>query len=65
MVRTLHFHCRGHGFDPWSGNEDPACHTAKKQKHNKYLNAVYYGHYHCSTKVSTMMDGWMDGWIDR
>ena len=20
VVRTLHFHCRGHGFDPWSGN---------------------------------------------
>ena len=20
VVRTLHFHCRGHRFDPWSGN---------------------------------------------
>ena len=20
MVRTLHFHCREHGFDPWQGN---------------------------------------------
>ena len=20
VVRTLHFHCRGQGFDPWSGN---------------------------------------------
>ena len=20
MVKTLHFICRGHGFDPWSGN---------------------------------------------
>ena len=20
VVRTLHFHCRGHGFNPWSGN---------------------------------------------
>ena len=19
MVKTLHFHCRGHRFDPWSG----------------------------------------------
>ena len=19
-VETLHFHCEGHGFDPWSGN---------------------------------------------
>ena len=20
VVKTLRFHCRGHGFDPWSGN---------------------------------------------
>ena len=20
VVRTPRFHCRGHGFDPWSGN---------------------------------------------
>ena len=20
VVRTLHFHCKGHGFNPWSGN---------------------------------------------
>ena len=20
VVRALHFYCRGHGFDPWSGN---------------------------------------------
>ena len=20
VVKTLHFHCRKHGFDPWSGN---------------------------------------------
>ena len=20
VVKTLHFQCRGHGFDPWSGN---------------------------------------------
>ena len=20
VVKTLHFHCRGYGFDPWSGN---------------------------------------------
>ena len=23
LVRTLPFHCRGHGFSPWSGNWDP------------------------------------------
>jgi len=20
VSKTLHFHCKGHGFDPWSGN---------------------------------------------
>ena len=28
-VRTLSFHCRGHRFDPWSGNEDPSCCVAR------------------------------------
>ena len=23
VVKTPCFHCRGHGFDPWSGNSDP------------------------------------------
>ena len=29
MVKTLCFHCRWHGFDPWSGNQDPTCHVAQ------------------------------------
>ena len=32
IARTLCFHCRGHGFEPWSGNSDPASHVAKKKK---------------------------------
>ena len=34
MVKTLRFHCRGHRFDPWSGNCDPTCRAAwpKKKK---------------------------------
>ena len=34
MVMTPHFHYRGPGFNPWSGNKDPANHVvqpAKKQ----------------------------------
>ena len=23
VVKILHFHCIRHGFNPWSGNEDP------------------------------------------
>ena len=25
VVKTLHSQCRAHEFDPWLGNEDPAC----------------------------------------
>ena len=25
VVKTLRFHCRGRGFDPWLGNQDPTC----------------------------------------
>ena len=32
VVRTLCFHCRGHGFDPWSRNLDPACRAAQPKK---------------------------------
>ena len=30
MVQTLRFPCKGHRFDPWWGNLNPTCHTAKK-----------------------------------
>ena len=29
VVRTLSFHCREHRFDPWSGNQDPACQSGE------------------------------------
>ena len=32
MVSTPHFHCLGHGFNPWSGNWDPVCHTPAAAK---------------------------------
>ena len=32
VVSTPRFHCRGHEFDPWSGNQDPTC-SAGWQKH--------------------------------
>ena len=28
LVRTPRSHCRGHRFDPWSGNYDPTCYAA-------------------------------------
>ena len=32
VVKTPCFHCREHGFNPWSGNEDPTCHAAWLKK---------------------------------
>ena len=31
MVKILCLHCRGHGFDLWSENEDAACRMAKNR----------------------------------
>ena len=28
----LRFHCRGHGFNPYSGNKDPTCHVVWSKK---------------------------------
>ena len=39
----LHSQCRGHGFDPWSGNKDPTGHTAWPKK--KKVNYMLYGFY--------------------
>ena len=35
VVRTPCFHCRGHGFHPWSGSEDPTCQLAWPKKEKK------------------------------
>ena len=37
VVRTPCFHCRGPGFDPWSGNEDPtSCAAGQKKKKKEW-----------------------------
>ena len=35
MFKTLCFHCRGHGFDSWSGKFHVSHSTAKKEKQKK------------------------------
>ena len=41
------FHCRGHKFDPWSGNQDPASHLTQQINFKKYkavkMNLMLYG----------------------
>ena len=42
VVKTPHFHGRGRGCDPWSGNQDPTCHvrhpppSCQKRKVSRY-----------------------------
>ena len=36
-VKTLRFHCRGHGFDPWSANQDPECHAVGSKEKRKEI----------------------------
>ena len=35
LFKTLHFQCKRHAFDPWSGNQDPTC-PGDAAKINKY-----------------------------
>ena len=36
MVKTAHFHCRVHGFDPWLGNHDhPTSQVARPKKRRR------------------------------
>ena len=39
VVRTLHIHCRGHGCDPWLGNEDPHMPSVVAEKSKKKKNS--------------------------
>ena len=38
VVKTLCFHCRGHGFDPWSGKFHMPCGATKKLKKRTLIN---------------------------
>ena len=52
LVKSPSFQCRGHGSDPWSGDQDPRCLVAQPKKRstvprmrNSYLGVlpVYVG----------------------
>ena len=34
VVKTPHSHCRRHGFNPWSGNQDPTCCMVRPNRQN-------------------------------
>ena len=45
MVETPRFHCRGHQFDPWSGNSGPAYRVVwpKKSRDVPHLSWLLHG----------------------
>ena len=45
MVKTLRFHCREFGFDPWSGKIPHAALCDQKKKKAYYLKKI--GHHLC------------------
>ena len=50
VVRALHFHCREHRFNPWSGNSDPKCYTVwGKQKDEASI--LYFSPWLCTFDV--------------
>ena len=44
VVKTLCFHCRGCGFDPCSGNQDPTCLVATNKSHHSLPALFLYFH---------------------
>ena len=49
VVETVRFQSRGHGLNPWPGNQDPTCTEPKHQKKKKkketwILSRSYPGH---------------------
>ena len=63
VVRTLHFHCWGPGFDHWSGNWDPTSHAAwpknkaglwfKDESNKKVINSGSKGWVSCQNHIAT------------
>ena len=36
VVKTLHFHCREHGFDPLLENKDPTCMQCSQKRKERW-----------------------------
>ena len=46
VIRTPYFHCRGHRFDPWSGNQEPMNCVAWPKKEKKRRGGVVVSFFH-------------------
>ena len=40
-VKMLHFQCKGHSFNPWSGSLDSTCHMAWSKKRKESLTLAF------------------------
>ena len=64
VVKTSHFPCRGHRFDPWSGNKDPTCCVAWRKKKKKVALGLWrelYTHMSCFHYDSQLAGKWQTG----
>ena len=68
VVGRLHFHCRGHKFIPWLGNQDPASLEAGSKKKKRLVihgDAIeMYNALHLLLMLFLKLFGWyMDGFL--
>ena len=56
VVKTLCCHCRGCGFDPCSGNQDPTCHVAQNKNHHSLPSLSFYVHF-------PKLQNWAASWL--
>ena len=54
VVRTPRFHCRGHLFNPWLGNQDSACLVARPKNKTKKHPTVSLDK-HCLLKKNNLI----------
>ena len=52
-VNSLNLHCRGLGFDPWTGYSDLACHVAKKIEVRRHWHLALLP---CSSPALRLLD---------
>ena len=44
VVKTPHFQCMGHRFNPWLGNKDLICHAARWKKRGWKYSHMFFSH---------------------
>ena len=60
VIRTPYFHCRGHRFDPWSGNQEPMNCVAwpKKEKKRRGGSSVIFSFHGVFQLIHFLINTW-------